>query len=635
MIVKTCLDEIGEGMKNKDWKLFQPIKINELALKNRMVMLPMSNKLHSSTGEVTQRMIDYYEERARGGIGLIIVQLALVTPEFGSSRLNISSGNYLGGLSDLAECIKSWGSRVALQIGHRGYLLYDGRTVNDLDESEIQKLVDAFGKAAERAKIAGFEAVEIHGGHGYLITQFLSGLSNKRSDAYGGPLEKRMNFPVRVYRKVRETVGDHFPIFFRLSVNEFVPGGIDGEDTKKIAIALEKEGVDLLSLSAGNRETNEFTVPPMAFRRGCHLGSYGEVKKSVKIPILVAGRINDPVQANRILEEGKADLIGLGRGLIADPSFPKKTLSGELDDVRKCIACMYCQGKRNILELPIRCAINPAAGREKDTIPMPAKRRKNILIVGGGPAGMECGHTLSQRGHQVFLFERAPQLGGKLRLASIPPHKEEVNEFLDFLIKRTGKDKIPVFLNQDVNETTLRDVNPDVLVCATGSTPISHGIPGLKRESVYTAEEALTKNLPENRMVILGGGLVGCEVSEFLAERGKKITLLEKLENIGFGIDPRTLKLMLQRISKKETTIHTSTEVLKIDQDKIFFKDKKGNEQVVHFEAIVLAVGYSPDDHLMRSVKDLTLETYSIGDCVLPRGIPEAIQEGNTIGRLI
>jgi 2,4-dienoyl-CoA reductase-like NADH-dependent reductase (Old Yellow Enzyme family)/thioredoxin reductase len=622
-------------MKNKDWKLSQPIKINGLSLKNRMVMLPMSNKLHSATGEVTQRLIDYYEERAKGGTGLIIVQLALVTPEFGSSRLNISSGNFLGGLSDLAECIKSHACRVALQIGHRGYPLYDGRTVNDLDEAEILKLVDAFGKAAERVKIAGFEAVEIHGGHGYLITQFLSGLSNKRTDAYGGSLERRMHFPIQVYRKVRQAVGDRFPVFYRLSVSEFVPGGISVEDTKKIAMALEKEGINLLSLSAGNRETNELTILQMAFPRGYHMDSYGEVKKSVKIPVLVAGRINDPVLANRILEDSKADLVGIGRGLIADPRFPEKALSGELDDIRKCIACMYCQGKRNILDLPIRCAVNPSAGREKDTILVPARKRKTVLVVGGGPAGMECSHTLIQRGHNVLLFEGMPQLGGKLRLASIPPHKEEINEFLDFLIRRTGKDKIPVFLNHEVTEKTLIDLQPDVLVYASGSKPVFPEIPGLKRESVYLAEEALTNDMPQDRILILGGGWVGCEVAEFLAARGKKITLLEKLENIGFGVDPRTLKLMLQRISKTGMTIHTNADVTKIDQDKVFFKDKDGNENIAKCEAIVLAVGYVSNDDFMKSTKELIAETYSIGDCAVPRGIFEAIQEGSAIGRII
>jgi 2,4-dienoyl-CoA reductase-like NADH-dependent reductase (Old Yellow Enzyme family) len=468
-------------MAHTDWKLFEPIKINRLEIKNRIVMLPMGNKLHNSIGEVTQRLIDYYVERAKGGTGLIIVQSADVTDE-SEQNLRICSDDYVSGLNDLAESIKSWGARAAIQLVHRGYGPADGFTINELSEEKIGRLIEAFGKAAERAKRAGYDAVEIHGAHGYLIAQFLSGSANKRTDAYGGTIEKRMVFAVQVYRKVREALGEQFPIFFRLSGDEFVAGGITREDSTLIAKTLEGAGVNLISLSAGRRgDTPEWITQPMAMPRGVLTPLSLELKKSVSIPVLVAGRINDPVLANSILKEGKADLVGIGRGLIADPWFSHKAFAGKIEEIRKCIACNYCQGKRNYLKLSVRCAINPQAGKEGEAVLPPLQSRRKVLVVGGGPGGLECAHTLSERGHEVLLFEKSPQLGGKLRVAALPPHKEELHELTDFLVKRVKRERVSLFLNHEVDEEIVRKIQPDVLVLANGTTPIFPSIPGLKK----------------------------------------------------------------------------------------------------------------------------------------------------------
>jgi len=596
----------------------------------------MANKLHGSIGEVTQKLTDYYEEVAKGGTGLIIVQAAHITDEFGGSRLQIDSDDFISGLNELAEAIKAWGARAAIQIAHRGYLTLNGITVNDLDDDKIQKVIEDFGKAANRVKRAGFEMVEIHGAHGYLIHQFLSGLTNGRSDAYGGTLEKRMAFPIQVYRKVREAVGENYPISFRMSGDEFIPGGINLDDTKKFATYLEKEGVDLISLSAGKGpETREWVIQPMAFPRGCLTTLAQELKKSVRLPILIAGRINDPVLANSILEEERADLTGMGRGLIADPYLPQKALFGKLDEIRKCIACNYCHGKRMILDLSLKCAINPEVGEKRETTAIPVRSKKKVLIVGGGPSGLECAHTLVERGHEVLLFEKTPLLGGKLRVAAVPPHKEEINELLNFLVTRAKREKVSIFVNDEADESTIQDVHPDALILATGGKPIFPDIPGLKREFCYMAEEVLTRNLIEKQIIILGCGLVGCETAEFLGVKGKKITLIEKLPDLGLDIEPITRKLLLRRILEKEPIIHTSAEIVKIDGGKALICDKSGNESLLDFDAVVLAVGYSPNDDLRRSDRLLELETYAIGDCSTPRGIFEAIHEGNRVGRLI
>lgn len=623
-------------MKNKDWKLFEPITIKGLGLKNRIALLPMGNKLHSAIGEVTQRLIDYYEEVAKGGAGLIIVQAAYVTDEFGGSRLRINSDDFVSGLNELAEVIKSWGARAALQIAHRGYLSSDQQTVNDLDEDRIKRLIEAFGKAAERAKRAGFEMVEIHGAHGYLIPQFLSKLTNKRTDVYGGALEKRMTFAMQVYQKVREAVGEKFPISYRMSGDEFLSGGISTEDSKQLAVILEQEGVDLISLTAGkNPDTREWMIQPMAFSRGCLTPLSQELKKWLNLPVLIAGRINDPVLANSILEEGKADLIGMGRGLIADPYLPKKAQSGKLDQIRKCIGCNFCHGKRMIFDLPLKCAINPEAGRKKETTLISTQKKRRVLVIGGGPSGLECAHTLQERGHEVVLFEKTSLLGGKLRVAAIPPHKEEINELLDFLIKRAKRDKTLIFLNHELDPTMIQDITPEVLVLATGGKPIVPPIPGLSMDFCYTAEEALTQELHEQRILILGGGLVGCEVAEFLGSRGKEIAIVEILPDLGLDLEPITRKLLLKRLLEKKPVIHTSTQISKIEKGTAFFQHQNGEERSLRFDAIVLAVGFSQSNDLLQSIQSLASEIYSIGDCLMPRGIYEAIHEGNSIGRLI
>jgi 2,4-dienoyl-CoA reductase-like NADH-dependent reductase (Old Yellow Enzyme family)/thioredoxin reductase len=635
MILENITEE-ARNMKNENWKLFSPVAIKGVQVKNRIALLPMGNKLQSATGEVTPQLIDFYEGVAKGGAGLVIVQAAYVNDEFGGTRLVIYSDDYVSGLNELAETIKAWGARAGIQIAHPGYQDASKKSVNTLNDRDIENMIEAFGRAAERARRAGFEMVEIHGAHGYLIPQFFSALTNERTDAYGGSWERRTTFPIRVCRKVREAVGEDFPISFRLSGDEFVPGGIRLEDTKKIARILEGEGVDLISLSAGKRpETGEWSIQPMAQPRGCLAHLSQELKPLIHIPVLVAGRINDPVLANSILEEGKADLVGMGRALIADPWLPRKAREGRLPEIRKCLACNYCSGKRLAFELPLKCVVNPEAGRRRETALAPACKKKRALVAGGGPAGMECAYTLHQRGHEVLLFEKTAFLGGKLRVAALPPHKEEIGEFTEFLIRRTRREKIPVFLNYDVAPSTLRDVQPDALVLATGAKALCPSIPGLDKEFCIPAEEALTREPDARRILILGGGRVGCETAEFLAMRGKEVLLIEKLPELAWDVESRTRKLLLKRLLELRPTIHTSTEVVRVEGGRALLRDPKGRESEASFAAIVYAAGFAADDSLLQSLDSVALEIHCIGDASSPRGILDAIHEGHRVGRLI
>lgn len=598
-------------------------------------MLPMSNELHDSKGEVTPRMVDFYRERAQGGVGLIIIELSLVSDDHKASHLNISSDNYISGLNELAEAIQSYGARVSIQIGHRGSRHADIPPVDDMTASDIRRVVEHFGQAAARAQKAGFDAVEIHGGHGYLINQFLSGLSNHRCDKYGGSLEKRMTFAVEVYRQVRKAVGVGFPVSFRLSGSEFKAAGINAGETCKIAKTLEEEGVNLISVSAGNRESLEWVVQPMAQPRGCLTFITDEVKKVLKIPLLIAGRINDPTLAHSILKEGRADLIGMARGLTADPLLPQKTLNGELDGIRKCIACNYCHGIRHVRRQPVRCAINAAVGREKETIITPAPQRKKVVVVGGGPGGLECAHVLNQRGHEVVLFEKGPRLGGKLWLASAPPHKEEINEFRDFLIKRLTKGEINVNLNREIDDQIIKDENPDAVVFATGAKPFLPSIAGLSDTSFYLAEDAFSQNIKAINIIIIGGGQVGCELGEFLIEQGKKISIIEILPKICADVEFLNRKMLLRRLEEKNTHIITGARITRIEKEHVRFWDEHKNEHLLPYDAVIVAAGYQPDEDLFESKRYSPVETHFIGDCIGARGIYAAIREGNDIGRRV
>ncbi len=625
-------------MRNSEWKLFEPLTIKGLRFKNRIVMLPLANKLHSITGEVTQRLIDYYIERARGGAGLIIVQLSTITTDLSSSRLNISLDDYIAGLNDLAEAIKLWGCSAAIQIGHRGSWANKRMDVNKMGMRDIEDMTDAFGLAAGRARRSGFEAVEIHGAHGYLVAQFMSGFSNKRADDYGGSLEKRMVFPVKVVRRVREAVGDNFPISFRLSCTELLQGGMTVEDSKMIAAILEKEGVDIISVSAGRGpESREWTVQPMAMERGCLVPMAEEIKRSIHIPVLVGGRINDAYLANEILEEGKADLVGMGRPLVADPWLPDKALGGRLDEIRKCIACNYCHGKRVTLGLPIRCAVNPEAGREKRKVSVLAKNRKKILIAGGGAAGLECAHVLAEAGHEVLLFEKGEELGGKLRLAALPPNKGEINELTEYLIRRLQKGKAGVFLNYEVKEETIEETGVNVFVCATGAAAVTPEVIGLREDAWCMAEEVLLGYPTGHEIVIIGGGLVGCETAEFLITEGKRVTVIERLPSLCEGIEPITRKLLLGRLKKGNVNVCIKSLVHEAIGDKLIYRNESSLESQVSFDTLVFATGYMSNDRLYKAItkQKKGVKVFSIGDCKTPRGIYDAIHEGHMTGCML
>jgi len=635
-------------------KLFEPIKIGTMKLKNRIVMPPMGTNFSTEDGYASKRLIDYHVERAKGGVGLIIVEGAYVEPRGRGSvrQLAVDNDNKISGLKKLATAIQTNGAKAALQLFHGGrqslssiigtqpvsasevFCKLTRETPRALTVKEIQDVVEAFAEAARRTKAAGFDAVEIHGAHGYLINQFLSPLTNKRTDEYGGDVKGRTRFLLEILGRIRDKVGSDYPILCRINGDDYIEGGLTLEETKKIAQMLEAAGVDALHISGGIFDSPVPTTAPMALPRGNMVHLAAGIKKVVKVPVIAVGRINDPELAEKILQEGKADLISMGRALLADPELPKKAATGELDDIRKCTACNECI-TRIVFDKEIACSVNAALGREAEYRIRKAKVPRKVLIVGGGPAGMEAARVSALRGHKVVLYEESDRLGGQLNLAVVPPHKEEMKSVTAYLGSQIRKLGVKVVLGEEVTPLLVKKIKPDVVFVATGSVPTIPEIPGVKGEKVVTANDVLAgKASVRERVVVVGGGMIGAETAEFLAEGGKKVTILEMLRRIGVDMVPTVIMLLYQRLKKLGVAMITNAKVEEITEDGVVY-EKDGEKQTVEADSVVLAVGSKPNISLMKALEGKVSELYAIGNAKELGNVLEAVHEGSRLAREI
>ncbi len=612
-------------------ELFRKFNIGPVEIRNRIVMPPMITFLANENGAVSQRQIDYYTERAKGGVGLIIVEASYVREEDRDyGRIGIENPRFQVGLSELAQAIQEHRAKAFLQLNHRGKVLEitKGKGPDELTEREIETLIEAFTLAAVRAQKAGFDGVEIHGANYYLINQFLSPLTNHRQDQFGQNLEGRMRFATEILAQVRKKVGDEYPVLFRMVGHQYTPGGLVLEDALVIARQMEKTGASGLHIIANSRTAPYWHTPPMAIPRGVHVPLAAEIKKVVQIPVIVAGRINDPVLANQILKEGKADLIAMGRALIADPYLPIKAREGKTGEIRKCLACMYC--RKRIYDLrTIRCAINAQVGREHETQIFPAHTSKQVLVIGGGPGGLEAARVLALRGHRVKLYEREKKLGGQVNLALMPPHKEELQNILDYFVPLMKQLGVAVSLKKAVTPKMIEKEKANVIVLATGALPLIPEIPGLDSQEVFTPAEVLQEKSPllGKKIMVAGGGMVGCEVAEYLASQGKQVTIVEKLPEVGVGMEPFTRTLLIERLNKLAVKVLTGWEIASIQGREAILK-KEGEEMAIEADAIVMALGARPNDALEASLRSSGRTVYTIGDALEARDIAAAIHDG-------
>jgi len=635
--------------------LFSSFDIKNCHLENRIVMPGLASFLIEDDGSITDKTVEHYRLRAAGGPAMVIVEACAVSPEgiVSPHQARIYDDCFVDGLGRIAAAMKAEGCVPAVQIHHGGRQT-SAKVIKQppvapspipcptirgdvapLTVDGIHALVSKFGDAAERAVDAGFELIEIHGAHGYLINQFLSKFSNIREDAYGGSIEGRTRFAKEIVQEIRKRMRPEFPLSFKISAVEFVKGGLDVEESIQILKILMEAGVDMIQVSAGNDATPEWICQPMFMEKACLSGFAGEIKKNVNLPIMTVGRINDPLIADEIIEKGIADLIGIGRGLLADPEMPKKAREGRLDDIRRCIACNTCM-ESIFRRGRVECLVNPVLGREKEMAFHPAKIRKKVMVIGAGPGGLNVAWVAARRGHDVHLFERQSEVGGQLILGSITTYKKELLNLIHFQKRQVERFGVTCHLNQEVTPDTVAAQSPNVVILATGSIPLMPPVDGIDKPIVVPVDAALSRQSPTGqKTVVIGGGAIGCEVALHLSEDGSQITIVEMLPKIGAQLESMTKKLLIRKLKDNGVDIKTGFKLDKVEDKGVWVANQEGERAFIEADAVVIAVGSRPDTRLYEQIKSLGYEIHQIGDCLEPRSAKSAIYEGGVLGRSI
>lgn len=635
-------------------KLFEPGTIGKIKIKNRIISAPMERNYATADGSVTQKYIDYLVSKADGGVGLIIVEATYVDP-LGKGRvheLGIYDDRQIPGYRRMTKAVHDHGAKIGLELVYGGRQSHSavtgvqahgpspvtcelpgyGELPRELRVDEIKALVHKFAEAARRTKEAGFDIVELHCAHGYLIPQFMSPFANKRTDDYGGTFEKRLKFPLEVIAAVRKAVGDDFPIACRLMGDEYIEGGLDPDDCIRIAQRFEQAGVDLLDVSAGVYETAFSIVQPMGFPLGCNLHLADGIKRAVSIPVSIAGRINDAAFADTVLKEGRSDFVSMARALHADPDFPKLSREGRLDDICMCIGCN--QGCIDILGsmAPVFCAINPKVGREREMELKRAEIKKKVMVIGGGPAGMSAARVAALRGHAVTLYEKESELGGQLRWARKALKRGELDQCIRYLATQIRKAGVDVHLNEEVDKHKVYEAAPDVVIIATGAKPYIPFIPGTDKLNVHTYLDILSGQVePGKRVVVIGGKLVGVQIAELISSKGGHVIVTEPSPAVCQDAGGRTKWLLLHNVQRDPNIdIRVDTSVEKIRDNSVVLQSKGATEEVEDIDMVVLCLGAMSEIALSEELKwEAKLpEIHTIGDCSMPRKMTEAIYEG-------
>ena len=634
--------------------VFSPLKVGKMEVTNRLVVPAMVMNFCTNDGQATEKFIAYHEAKSRGGWGLIITEDYAVDPR-GKGFLNIPglwNDSQIESHSKLTERVHKYGSKIVAQIYHAGrqtnhYVIgmepeapspipcpSNQEIPHELTVDEIHRLVEKFGDCAFRAKKAGFDGVEIHGAHGYLVAQFMSPYSNKRTDEYGGNLINRMRFPLEIISNIRAKAGHDFPILFRISGDELVPGGRTIEDTKAMAMLLEQAGVNAIHVSAGVYASMTAIIPPSAVRHGWITDFAADVKKIVSIPVITVGRINDPILAETIIASGKADLVSMGRGSLADPELPNKASAGKFDEINYCIGCLQgCVG--NLFRgNPGGCLVNPVIGRESEFVIKPTESRKKVFVAGGGPAGMEAAMVAAERGHEVHLYEKTDRLGGEYILASIPPNKGELDMFIVWQETQLKKNGVVVHLNTELTPEIVEKEKPGAVIVATGGTPLMpKNIKGIDRPNVVTANDVLCGKVNVgNRVIVIGGGMVGSETADHLANHGKQVTIVEMLSEIAKDEEAAVKYFLLEDLKKNSVKVYVNSPVKEIVEDGVIVTANGKDEKVGPVDTIVMALGSRSVNTLTPELEGKVEKLITIGDAIKVRKALEAIEEGYRIG---
>ncbi len=628
-------------------KLFSPVKIGRLRLKNRIIFPPISTNLASVEGEVTDRMIYHYARRARGGAALVIVENACIdypATMAGATQPRLDDEKFVPALSLLVESIHRYGALAFVELTHQGIyaknfpliapsnvpLRQDGVRPKVLEHDEIEEVADQFARAALIAKKAGFDGVEIEAAHGLLVNQFLSPIANKRRDEYGGNTENRTRFAKLIIDKIRILCGNDFPVTARIGVIDYLEGGVTIKEGIKISKKFEEYGYTALhaDVGFGNKEKR---LEPMAYPQAWRSDLARKLKDSgIKIPIIAVGVIREPEVAEELLENGTADIVALGRTLIADPDWPLKALSGHEKEIRKCVGCSECIVSRHAAGTAIRCGVNPNVGKTESYEDIfPVRTPKKIVVVGAGPAGLEAARIGALKGYKVVLFEKENEIGGAIRLATIPPGKEKLKwliEYYEHELKNLG---IEVRTSTEATREVIEKEKPDEVIIAIGAESLRPPIKGIDSENVTDYVEVLSRRVKIHgkKVVIGGGGLVGCETALYLAKEENEVTIVEMLDDVALDMEPISRGYLLRELKDAKVRILTSSKITSIENGKVNLK--KGEEtSEISFENFVMAFGGKPRDFPL-----LPFPARRIGDAIKVGKLVDAVRDGYAVLR--
>lgn len=662
--------------------LFSPIKIGNVEIKNRVCMAPMLMDFGQFDGRTTQQLMNYYEERAKGGTGLIITEITRVNDVTGGSafaQLGMSHDYQIEGMAELAKRIHSHNSKIFVQLHHPGRqnmglligtlplsiacdkalpffkdVLYkvvpagkllmkhhivpkvvapskcensyfsDGNN-RALTKKEIKNLINDFIVGAERVKKSGCDGVQLHASHGYLLQQFLSPNTNKRTDEYGGCLENRMRFILEIIAGIKERCGKDFPIIVRLTVDECYsmigkPGkGYDLSEGVEMAKRLEKAGVDAIDVSSASYDTFNYWLEPVSFECGWRKYMAQAVKEAVNIPVIAANLIRSPEQAEKQLNDGVQDMISLGRPHIADPQWANKAEGGHPEDIKRCICCLYCiESMQNNAYIGDHgyCAVNPLIDNDTYQLKKDGNGRK-ILVVGSGPAGLTAAELLAKRGFSVTVAEKSGKLGGQVDLAVKPPHKDKLFWCIEDLHTSCRKLGVEILINTEVTKEFVEKFEPFAVICATGAAAIKpKSIKGSDKENVFTTTEILDSSvvLENKKVAVIGSGMTGLETAELLTITGNKVTVVEMADEIAPGVWHQHINDIMPRLKENDTQFCASRKLTEIKESSILVEDKKGNKSEIEADFIVLSLGAKSENALYKELKDAGINAYLIGD---------------------